>query len=301
MINEYQKQAELLVSVLPHIAKETCFALKGGTAINLFVRDMPRLSVDIDLQYICIDDRETAFSNINSALDRIAKSLEKVGIKSFLRENEYKIRKMICSNEQANIKIEPNYIIRGCIKTPELMQTSPKVQDSYGFAAINVLSFGELFGGKICAALDRQHPRDLFDVKLLLENEGFNERIKEGFFVALLGHNRPPYEILKPNIQNHEEILQKEFFGMIEDDFSYKDHVETLCRLINTVNAIFTERDKQFLLGFFSAAPQWDLLKIENLQNLPAIKWKLQNLEQLKSNNEEKFKVQLHELRKVLI
>ena len=301
MINEYRKQVELLVSVLPYIAKEKCFALKGRTAINLFVRDMPRLSVDIDLQYIHVSDRETAFANINNALDQIAESLKKVGIKSVVRENEYKIRKMICSNENATIKIKPNYVIRGCIKPTQFMQTSQKVQEIYGFAAIDVLSFSELYGGKICAALDRQHPRDLFDIKLLLENEGVNQQVKEGFFVALLGHNRPPYEILKPNIRNQEMTLEKEFSGMTEKSFSYEEHVETLRRLIDMVNAIFTEQDKQFFMSFFSAEPQWNLLKSEELKKLPAIKWKLKNLEQLKTNNARKFTKQLQELRMALL
>ena len=48
----YRRQVQLLIRVLPSIAEEACFALKGGTAINLFVRDMPRLSVDIDLTYL---------------------------------------------------------------------------------------------------------------------------------------------------------------------------------------------------------------------------------------------------------
>lgn len=300
MTNKYHNQVELLVSVLPHIAKEKCFALKGGTAINLFERDMPRLSVDIDLQYIYVNNREKAFADINGALDRIAKSLEKIGIKSVLRENDYKIQKMICSNDIASIKIEPNYIIRGCSKPTRFVQISQKVQEVYGFAAINVLSFGELYGGKICAALDRQHPRDLFDVKLLLENEGINQSVKEGFLVALLGHNRPPHEILKPNIQDHKHLFEKEFFGMTEKDFSYEEHAETLCRLINTISTLFTEQDKQFLISFFSAEPQWNLLNIENLQNLPAIKWKLRNLEQLRMNNIQKFEAQLQGLRKVL-
>lgn len=300
MTSEYHKQVELLVSVIPHIAKEKCFALKGGTAINLFVRDMPRLSVDIDLQYVYVNDRETAFTDINGALDRITDSLKNVGIESVIRENEYKIRKMICSNEQASIKIEPNYIIRGCIKPTQFIQTSQRVQELYGFAAIDVLSFSELYGGKICAALDRQHPRDLFDIKLLLENEGI-QQVKEGFFVALLGHNRPAHEILNPNIQNQEKTLEKEFSGMTEEYFSYEEHVTTMYRLIDAIRKVITEQDKQFLISFFSAEPQWNLLEIKNLKNLPAIKWKLKNLEQLKTNNPNKFENQLKELDRILL
>jgi predicted nucleotidyltransferase component of viral defense system len=58
----FKTQADLLLRVIPHIEKEKLFALKGGTAINLFVRDMPRLSVDIDLTYLPFDDRKTAVS-----------------------------------------------------------------------------------------------------------------------------------------------------------------------------------------------------------------------------------------------
>jgi predicted nucleotidyltransferase component of viral defense system len=61
--NRYRKQVQLLVRVLPLVDVETCFALKGGTAINLFYRELPRLSVDIDLLYIPRDDRDTALKN----------------------------------------------------------------------------------------------------------------------------------------------------------------------------------------------------------------------------------------------
>jgi hypothetical protein len=55
--NPFTEQVRLLVALLPSVAKQTCFALKGGTAINLFLRDMPRLSVDIDLTYLPVEDR----------------------------------------------------------------------------------------------------------------------------------------------------------------------------------------------------------------------------------------------------
>lgn len=67
MINDtYKKQVELLLKTLPEVAKETCFALHGGTAINLFIRNMPRLSVDIDLTYLPIEGYETSRTNINA-------------------------------------------------------------------------------------------------------------------------------------------------------------------------------------------------------------------------------------------
>ena len=64
--SQYYKQVSLLISVLPYVAKEKCFALKGGTAINLFIRDFPRLSVDIDLTYLPLELRPDALKNILS-------------------------------------------------------------------------------------------------------------------------------------------------------------------------------------------------------------------------------------------
>ena len=60
----YKKQVHLLLSVLPMVAKENCFALHGGTAINLFLNNMPRLSVDIDLTYLPVENRDTSMDNI---------------------------------------------------------------------------------------------------------------------------------------------------------------------------------------------------------------------------------------------
>jgi len=70
MKKTYRQQVSLLLSVLPEVAKERCFALHGGTAINLFIRNMPRLSVDIDLTYLPIENREPSLKNIAEALQR---------------------------------------------------------------------------------------------------------------------------------------------------------------------------------------------------------------------------------------
>lgn len=299
-MNVYHKQVELLLSVLPYISKEKCFALKGGTAINLFVRDMPRLSVDIDLQYVYLNDRQTAFTEINGALDRITQSINKTPIQAIIRKGNDSICKIICSDGYISIKIEPNYIIRGCAFPTQLIQTTSKVQQVYGFAAMNVLSFGELYGGKICAALDRQHPRDLFDVKYLLKNEGITTQIKVGFLISLLGHNRPPHEILSPNLQDHRHILMKEFVGMSKEDFSYDEHVYTFRQLIRSVNDALNDQDRSFIVDFFSGRPSWEQFPIKILRELPAIKWKQRNLQQLKSSNPEKFFKQIKELSKIL-
>lgn len=77
MLNtKFYKQVELLLKILPDVMKEDYFALKGGTAINMFLRNMPRLSVDIDLCYIPIEDRQTTLANINRSLNAIAQRIK---------------------------------------------------------------------------------------------------------------------------------------------------------------------------------------------------------------------------------
>lgn len=198
----YKAQVDLLLQVLPYVAKEKIFALKGGTAINLFVRDMPRLSVDIDLTYLPLDSRENALQNIQDGLNRIKVDIEKnvpeVKVHTVPLNGGTDV-KLNCQGKNAQIKIEVNTITRGNVFPTQLMQVVDSVQDEFGkFAAINMVSLAELYGGKICAAIDRQHPRDIFDVKLLLENEGLTDEIWDGVKIGMISHYKPLNELLSP-------------------------------------------------------------------------------------------------------
>ncbi len=197
----YFKQVQLLVRVLPLIATEKCFALKGGTAINLFVRDLPRLSVDIDLVYIPLHDRDEALKNIREALTRISKLITRTftNIKvQDAHEQSDTLRLMVVQGD-ARIKIELSPVIRGSVFPEVKMSVVKSVEDNFGYAEMAVVSLPDLYAGKICAALDRQHPRDLFDVKFLLDNEGFTEDFRKTFLVYLISHHRPMSELLQPN------------------------------------------------------------------------------------------------------
>lgn len=296
MFEKYIAQVALLVRVLPYIAKETCFALKGGTAINLFVRNLPRLSVDIDLTYIPIEERNISIDNINAALNRIKLSLAQAGISANLQKNTGGYAKLNCSLDGALIKVEPNYIMRGSVFPLNKRKVCKAVEEKYGFASIQVVSLAELYGGKICAALDRQHPRDLFDVKYLLANDGFNNNIRQGLLIMLLSHNRPINELISSNFQQREQEFLLEFEGMTEETFTYNDHKETFEKLVKIIQTSFTEADKDFIIGFHNLNPDWDLLGLKNAKNLPAIKWKLQNLQKLKEQNLEKFNAELDKI-----
>jgi len=298
MDEKYLSQVNLLVKVLNYTAKEECFALKGGTAINLFYNNLPRLSVDIDLTYIGFEEREKAVININSALERITKTLKSNGYIAVLQGNKSE-KKIICSNKEAAIKIEPNYIIRGYFNKPEIMSVCETVEKQFSYAEIQVVSKSELYGGKICAALDRQHPRDLFDIKEYFENNSFDDDLVKGFIVMLLSHDKPLHETINPNIKNQKEIFEKQFKGMTDKEFSYENHIETLKNLIKMVQE-HIQPYKQLLLDFVSLKADLSDFQIENIEKLPAVKWKLRNLNYLKENNSYKFKEQYDKLKDCL-
>ncbi len=178
----YVEQARLMIRVLQFVAKEDCFALKGGTAINFFVRDMPRLSVDIDLVYLPINSREEALSEISAALKRIkADILHGLGQGFSVQEGVVggMTSKLFVKGPGATVKVEPNFVIRGTVSAPAKRTVSKKVVATFEMSAsIMTVANTDLYGGKICAALDRQHPRDLFDIKVLLENEGVTPEIR---------------------------------------------------------------------------------------------------------------------------
>ena len=294
----YEEQTKLLVRVLPGVAKEECFALKGGTAINLFYRNLPRVSVDIDLCYINFDDRQTAIINIEESMKRICANINKSGIKTEIKGTE--IKKIYCADNFITIKIEPNYTIRGYAYEPELMRICETAEETFGFAKIKVVSKQELYGGKICAALDRQHPRDLFDIKELFDNNELTDDIIKGFIIMLLSHDRPLHETLKPIIKEQEKTWIGEFQGMTDKEFTYDNHIETLHSLINVVNTNIKADYKDFLLDFVRLQHDFSDIDIPNLDKLPAIKWKVRNLEKLRDTNKSKFDEQYEKLLEVL-
>ena len=173
--NPYYRQMRLLVRVLPYVASEDCFALKGGTAINLFLRDLPRLSVDIDLAYLPISDYQTSKAAIYAALKRMREKLiagpRVLNVTLGANDGAGLIDTLNVSNGVEKVKIEVNPVIRGSVNAPALLALRPAVQVEFGFAQIMTLAFEDIYAGKLMAALDRQHPRDLFDVMVLLESE----------------------------------------------------------------------------------------------------------------------------------
>ncbi|MEJ8559783.1 nucleotidyl transferase AbiEii/AbiGii toxin family protein [Yoonia sp. GPGPB17] len=295
----YAAQVALLVRILPLVAKEEIFALKGGTAINLFYRDLPRLSVDIDLTYLPIKDRTESLAEINAAMDRLVNSIEEGIAGARARRIEGGgggATRLAARLGAAEIKIETSPVTRGVIHSPKLMTVSDAVQAEFGFAETQVVSFEDLYGGKLHAALDRQHPRDLFDVKLLYENEALTDALFRALLIYVASSPRPAHELLNPNFADLEQHYAQEFLGMTKDPVSLDELVAVRARLVDEIRARLDDDAQAFLLGLHNAEPNFDAIGLPQAADLPAVKWKLLNLRKLIENNPAKHDEQRAEL-----
>jgi predicted nucleotidyltransferase component of viral defense system len=296
----YYKQVQLLMQVLPFVAKQECFALKGGTAINLFVREFPRLSVDIDLVYLPMKGRDAALQEISEALDAISADL-KTAFKDIELTEAYKSKRdalrLIVGRNGVQIKVELSPVLRGTVYEPQMMEVCAAVEDEFGYAEVPVVALADLYAGKICAALDRQHPRDLFDVKWLLENEGLTDEIRKALIIYLSSHNRPMAEWLRPQFKDIAAIYAGEFANMAETDVPLEELVAVRERVVELIHQGLTDSEKGFLLSFKNREPDWALLELDVVSELPAIKWKQINLAKMP---DDKHKLALEKLKEVL-
>lgn len=265
---QYQRQVGLLVRVLPLVARETCFALKGGTAINLFVRDLPRLSVDIDLTYLPVAGREESLRDIDAALRRIGDAIEGtfrgVRVQAGTPRGERTVNKLFARDGRIQVKIEVTPVLRGCVYAPEERAVSPAVERQFGFAAIKVVSFA-----------------DLFDVRGLLANEGMDDLLRTAFVVYLVGHNRPLAELLARARRDIAEEFGRGFAGMTEVPVAPDDLVRVREDLVAEAVGRMPDTHRRFLLSFELGEPDWALLEASNAASLPAVRWRMANLARL--------------------
>jgi predicted nucleotidyltransferase component of viral defense system len=295
----YFHQANLVLDILPIINRDTRFALKGGTAINFFIRPLPRVSVDIDLAYLPIEERESMLRNMDQAMQNFAMSIKLLADVEYkrLRENNLIVGLFITRGD-ARIKIEPNLVIRGSVFPVETHTLIQQAQDFFEKSAQSVLlSFADLYGGKLCAALDRQHPRDLFDIKLLLENEGITEKIRQAFIVYLVSHNRPIIELLNPNPINLKSMFELDFRGMTFEPIVLKELEDVRNKLFHLVKIFLSEEERHFILSIKSGLPDWSLFPFRAIEKLPAVQWKLENVHRMPK---EKHIASMNKLRRFL-
>ncbi len=298
--NPFLPQARLAVRVLRHVAKERDLALKGGTAINLFYRDLPRLSVDLDLTFVKVMEREDSLKAIGEALQRIAADVEKGIAGAKVNRDGIANGRLLVRDGPAQVKVEVNTVLRGGVRDPQRIMARVVVQDRFGDIEANVMSFDDCYAGKLVAALDRQHPRDLHDVKLLLEAEGLGKGLLDAFVVYLASHDRPMSEVLNPVEKDIRSIYENEFADMAADPVSLEALIETRSRLVGELRKALLPRHLEFLRSIKALAPDWALLPYPHVSGLPAIRWRLQNLEKFRRAQPERYTAARVRLEKML-
>lgn len=297
MNEAYRQQVRLLLDVLPEVARESCFALHGGTAINLFVLNLPRLSVDIDLTYVEIAERQESLTAINAALQRIKARIEELRTRVRI-QHKADTCKLQLEEQGVIIKIEVNMVGRGLIGEAQQVTLCEAAQTEFdAFCVMPLVPLAQLYGGKICAALDRQHPRDFFDVKLLMNGEGITGDIKHGIIYGLVSSNRPTHEMLAPNLLDQRAAFKNQFEGMSAIEFSYADFEAARNWLTEAISASLDDSDISFLLSVNRLEPDWS---IYDFQDFPSVRWKLLNLERFRQDNPVAYREQLDKLVAIL-
>ncbi|CAN7448668.1 nucleotidyl transferase AbiEii/AbiGii toxin family protein [Variovorax sp. LjRoot84] len=295
----YLKTARLLTQVAPFVFTDDTFALKGGTAINLFVREMPRLSVDLDL--VLPDhtlSRAAALEQIKASLGRAADQLKSKGFQSHLSgAPEAGETKLLVKRDGIEVKVEVNYVMRGTVRPVAMAGLTPKAQEVLqADLEIPVVSEDDVYGGKLVAAMDRQHPRDLFDVMHLLANGGITDGIRRAFVVYLASHNRPIHEVLFPPLHDMTYEFEANFKGMTTEPVELGALFAAREQMISRLHEDLDVDERAFLISLADGEPDWDRMGLDHLSALPAIQWKLQNLTKLRKANPGKFKEQSQEL-----
>jgi predicted nucleotidyltransferase component of viral defense system len=299
----YLDTARLLTQVAPLVFQDGVFALKGGTAINMFVRDMPRLSVDLDLVFPDHTlPREEALARINGAIRKAAERLAARGFSArAIGSPDAGETKLLIRRGSVELKVEVNFVIRGTVHGVRIASLVPKAREILmADLELPVVSLEDMYGGKLVAAMDRQHPRDLFDCLQLFAHEGITPAIRRAFVVYLACHNRPVHEVLFPAIRDISQEYERTFKGMTAEPVALDELIATRNRLIRELQQGLDANERKFLISFVRSQPEWGLLEIPHLAGLPGIRWKLQNLEQLAKVSPKKFWAQAEALERLV-
>lgn len=288
----YLDTARLLTQIAPQVFVDDTFALKGGTAINLFVRDMPRLSVDLDLVFQDYTlPRDQALPRINEAVRQAAARLSKQGFQTYIPTvAEAGETKLLVRRGGIEVKVEVNFVMRGTVHPVRRASLTPSARDVLLADLVTpVVSLEDLYGGKLVAAMDRQHPRDLFDAMQLFAHEGITPAIRRAFVIYLASHNRPVHEVLFPSPRDIRQDYTNNFQGMTAEPVSLDVLLAARERLMSELQQGLDETERRFLLSLVTGAPEWPLLGVAHIEHLPGIRWKLRNLAQLQKANARKF------------
>ncbi|MDE0627817.1 MAG: nucleotidyl transferase AbiEii/AbiGii toxin family protein [Bryobacterales bacterium] len=284
-------QAHLAARVLPYIRRQPDFALKGGTAINLFFRDLPRYSVDIDLIFLPIGSYSEDLESMRNGLEWIANEIRKEKpsnsqIVAPGRASRHPPRIQF-RHRNASIKMEVSPVSRGTVWPSGVKKRRIKeaAENEFGFLESRVASFEDVYAGKICAALDRQHPRDLFDVKELLTHEGVDRKLVKTFLVYLISSKRLIPDLLAPQRIDISEQYESDLKEMVRVPTSEEELIAARERLLHEIHTKMTQDDRDFLMSVQQRKPDWSLIDIPRVDRLPGVRRRIENLDGIRKQD----------------
>jgi hypothetical protein len=261
------------------------------------------MSVDLDLVFTDHRlERDDALARINEAIRSAADRLKKRGFQTHAATvADAGETKLFVRRDKLEVKVEVNFVLRGTVHPVRPASLTPKAKEALlADLELPVVSLEDLYGGKLVAALDRQHPRDLFDVMQLFLHEGITPGIRRSFVAYLACHNRPMHEVLSPTLRDISGEYDNTFRGMTAEPVELEALLSARERMVAELQVGLDAKEREFLLSLARYEPDWTLLGIEHLEQLPGIRWKLANLERLAKANPKKLKAQAQELEKVL-
>ena len=297
----YKEQVELLMTVMGIMDWDGCFALKGGTALNFFYAEMPRLSVDIDLVYLPVNSRQEALREIRATLREYQKKFLGLGFSAIMTKGgeDHSVPKLVIARGEVAIKIEPNTIIRGSFYPVTKRSLMPGVSRLFGQELeVACLERRELLAGKLVAMLDRQHPRDIFDMMCFMEEQPSLEILRDPLMGYLLQAGCSFSEVLNPNLKNIEEVFHSSFQGMTRKTVALQDLVKCRATIIKKLPAILGCEFEEFLISLLERKPKWKLLPYKNIEDYPGIRWKVLNINKMSA---EKVRKELQSIKAVFI
>jgi hypothetical protein len=206
------------------------------------------------------------------------------------------VTKLVVQLGRVQVKIEVTPVLRGTVFPADMRRVTQTVEDQLGFAEIQVVSFADLYAGKIVAALDRQHPRDLFDVRDLLATEVVSEALRQAFVAYIISHGRPMAEVLAPTRKDVTQAFESEFQGMTAEPVSLEELTVVRETLIQTIVGQMPDDHRNFLVSFECGEPDWSLLGIPGIDQLPAVQWRQQNLDSLSAEKRLALVISLAEV-----
>ena len=290
----------LLESLCSHPFLKGRFVLKGGTALNLFIFDLPRLSIDIDLNYIGSHQLEV----MSKERPKIEEALRAV----FSREGfavrripvghaggKWSLRYESAIGKGGDLEIDLNFMFRTPL-WPVAMKDS-KTIGSYKIRQIPVLDIHEIAGGKLTALLARQAARDLFDTHHLLTQGGLERERLRLAFVAYGAMNRKDWRTVSVDDLRFDAgeiesqllpLLRREFLSNIERPTEWARQLVEGCKDSLSVVLPFSESEREFfnrLLDRGQIDPSLltsDKDLAERIKHHPLIEWKAMNVRQYK-------------------